>query len=55
MRAPDIPSPIEPTRTPAVRFPSGATDCHAHVFGPQDRFPLLENEINSDGIWPDHC
>ena len=42
MRAPDIPSPIEPTRTPAVHFPSGATDCHAHVFGPQDRFPLLE-------------
>jgi len=42
MRAPDIPSPIEPTRMPAVHFPSGATDCHAHVFGPQDRFPLLE-------------
>ena len=42
MRAPDIPLPIEPTRTPAVRFPSGATDCHAHVFGSQGRYPLLK-------------
>jgi len=26
---------------PNVKFPAGATDCHAHVFGPQSRFPYL--------------
>ena len=41
MRAPDIPAPITPTRRPRVRFPAGATDCHAHVFGAQARYPLL--------------
>ena len=24
---------------PKVKFPAGATDCHAHVFGPQSQFP----------------
>ena len=24
---------------PTVKFPAGATDCHAHVFGPQSQFP----------------
>ena len=41
MRSPNIPEPITDTRTPNVRFPRKATDCHAHVFGPQARFPLL--------------
>ena len=26
---------------PTVKFPAGATDCHAHVFGPQSQFPYL--------------
>jgi predicted TIM-barrel fold metal-dependent hydrolase len=26
---------------PKVIFPAGATDCHAHVFGPQCQFPYL--------------
>ena len=26
---------------PKVKFPAGATDCHAHVFGPQAQFPYL--------------
>lgn len=41
MRSPNIPEPIADTRTPKFRFPGKATDCHAHVFGPQARFPLL--------------
>ena len=41
LRSPDIPPPVTPTRTPRVKFPAGATDCHAHVFGPQARYPLL--------------
>lgn len=40
-RAPDIPAPIVPTRSPRTRFPRDATDCHAHLFGAQARYPLL--------------
>lgn len=28
---------------PTVKFPVGATDCHAHVFGPQSEFPYAPN------------
>ncbi len=38
-----IPGPDPRTRTPRVKFPPGACDCHAHVFGPQSRFPYLPN------------
>lgn len=43
VRRPNIPGSIPATRRPTVRFPAGACDCHAHVFGPQDRFPYLAN------------
>ena len=26
---------------PKVKFPAGATDCHAHLFGPQSAFPYV--------------
>jgi predicted TIM-barrel fold metal-dependent hydrolase len=38
---PDIPGPIADTRRPATRFPAGACDCHAHIFGPGTK--LLPN------------
>ena len=41
VRAPNIPAPISETCAPAVALPPLATDCHAHIFGPQARFPLL--------------
>lgn len=39
MRAPTMPDPAWETRTPSVKFPRGATDCHAHVF--LNRFRLV--------------
>jgi len=36
-----IPGPLPDTRKPNLQFPRGACDCHAHVFGPQSRYPFL--------------
>ena len=36
-----IPGPQPETRKPKLAFPPGACDCHAHVFGPQSRYPFL--------------
>ncbi len=33
------PGPDRATRIPSYRPPAGATDCHAHIFGPPERFP----------------
>jgi len=38
--APTIPGPDPDTRRPRVKLPAGAGDCHAHVFGPQQQYPL---------------
>lgn len=56
IRTPDIPGFIPATGTPATRFPAGATDCHAHVFGPQDRFPYVANAayIPPDAVTADY-
>jgi predicted TIM-barrel fold metal-dependent hydrolase len=34
------PGPRAVTSRPSWRAPPGATDCHCHVFGPYDRYPL---------------
>jgi predicted TIM-barrel fold metal-dependent hydrolase len=39
---------VEHTR-PAFDVPAGACDCHVHVFGPFDRFPLLADRLYTPG------
>jgi 2-pyrone-4,6-dicarboxylate lactonase len=34
------PPPDRHPKTPRLRLPTGACDCHFHIFGPQARFPL---------------
>ena len=36
---PGCQAPDPNTRTPKITVPAKACDCHAHVFGPTDRFP----------------
>jgi predicted TIM-barrel fold metal-dependent hydrolase len=57
MRQPDIPGPVAPGRGPALRLPRGATDCHAHIFGPQDRYPLLDDThfVPRETPWNDYA
>ena len=39
MTTPDIPGPDPTPRRPSRALPKGACDCHAHLFGPADRYP----------------
>jgi len=56
IRTPNIPGFIPHTRAPQTQFPKGATDCHAHVFGPQERFPYLPGAayIPPDAVTTDY-
>lgn len=37
-----IAGPVPQPKKPGVALPAGACDCHAHIFGPSDRFPYTE-------------
>jgi len=56
VRAANIPGFIPHTAAPKTRFPAGATDCHAHVFGPQQKFPYVANAgyIPPDALTSDY-
>jgi predicted TIM-barrel fold metal-dependent hydrolase len=57
VRPATIPGPDPNTRRPSVRFPAGTCDCHAHVFGPQGRFPYVPSAayIPPDALPSDYC
>jgi 2-pyrone-4,6-dicarboxylate lactonase len=41
--APFCPAPDANPHAPSFAVPPGATDCHAHVFGPASRYPYQDN------------
>ncbi len=43
IHSPTIPGPDPAPHPPRVPFPRDTCDCHAHVLGPQRRFPYLPN------------
>ena len=43
--APLCQAPNPEIRTPKIRFPDGAVDCHAHICGPATQFPYAQERI----------
>ena len=43
LRQPTVPGAMKDIHKPRIKFPAGACDCHAHIFGPQKRFPFVPN------------
>ena len=44
-QAPDCAGPDPHPKKPAFELPRGACDCHAHVFGPIERYPYFARRI----------
>jgi 2-pyrone-4,6-dicarboxylate lactonase len=42
---PVYPGPNLDVRTPRLKLPAKAADCHAHVFGPADKYPQAANRL----------
>jgi len=43
--APLCQAPDSEIRSPQIRFPAGAVDCHAHICGPANQFPYAQARI----------
>jgi 2-pyrone-4,6-dicarboxylate lactonase len=54
--APTIPGPDTDTRKPKVVLPPGSCDCHAHIFGPQNkyRYDPKRRYTPPDALIPDY-
>jgi 2-pyrone-4,6-dicarboxylate lactonase len=48
---PVCPGPVRATKSPSYRAPAGATDTHAHIFGPTERFPYTDERSYT----PEEC
>src|SRR4051812_11851247 len=35
---------------PAFDVPAGACDCHVHIFGPYERYPLVDDRVYMPGL-----
>ena len=42
---PSCAGPLLDVKTPRLKLPPGATDCHCHVFGPRERYPWAANRL----------
>jgi 2-pyrone-4,6-dicarboxylate lactonase len=56
MQAPYCQAPDTKVRSPRVRLPEGATDCHAHICGPVESFPYWNQRIYTppDALMPQY-
>ena len=45
MSAPMCAAPLRDVRKPRLALPAKAADCHAHVFGPVERYPYVANRL----------
>jgi predicted TIM-barrel fold metal-dependent hydrolase len=43
---------FQPPSTPVICIPHGACDCHVHLFGPADRYPLARNRAFTPAAAP---